>query len=191
MFQQKRQLSLVLNYETLKYKSIKMVYFVYLSDVYPLENINSINDFFEIAHKNKDKWDLIHFGHGADEQLWSRPFFNWADSPYRKKQNYPINLYYEKNQIREGNKFYIEDFTTKESKVRFLRHFSTRCTDTLLWSYNGIKKMLKFMEDENYIAMDYYFTNKFETNSFFKHYWTDKVYFLQGSNYKIEKSTIQ
>ena len=44
--------------------------------------------------------------------------------------------------------------------------------------------MLKFMEDENYIAMDYYFTNKFETNSFFKHYWTDKVYFLQGSNYK-------
>ena len=63
----KAELSLVLNYrETLKYieKNYKDGIFCILeSDVYPLENINSINDFFEIAHKNKDKWDLIHFGH--------------------------------------------------------------------------------------------------------------------------------
>ena len=191
----KAELSLVLNYrEILKYieKNYKDgIFCIFESDVIPLENIESINDFFEIAYKNKDKWDLIHFGYGADDQLWSRPFFNWADSPYRKKQNYPINLYNEKNQIREDNKFYIEDFTNKESKVRFLRHFSTRCCDTLLWSYKGIQKMLKFMEDENYIAMDYYFTDKIEKNNFFKHYWTDKVYFLQGSNYNIENSTIQ
>tara|TARA_B110000967_G_scaffold75519_1_gene78183 strand:- start:136 stop:1818 length:1683 start_codon:yes stop_codon:yes gene_type:complete len=189
------ELSLVLNYrETLKYieKNYKDGIFCILeSDVYPLENINNINDFFEIAYKNKNEWDVIHFGYGAEDQLWTKPFFDWADSPYRKKQNFPVNLYNEKNQVREGNKFYIEDFTNKESKVRFLRHFSTRCTDTLLWSYNGVKKMLKFMEDENYIAMDYYFTNKFESDNLFKHYWTDKVYFLQGSNYNIEKSTIQ
>tara|TARA_B110000261_G_C13061705_1_gene348463 strand:+ start:67 stop:1749 length:1683 start_codon:yes stop_codon:yes gene_type:complete len=191
----KAELSLVLNYrETLKYieKNYKDGMFCILeSDVYPLENINNINDFFEIAYKNKNEWDVIHFGYGAEDQLWTKPFFDWADSPYRKKQNFPVNLYNEKNQVREGNKFYIEDFTNKESKVRFLRHFSTRCTDTLLWSYNGVKKMLKFMEDENYIAMDYYFTNKFESDNLFKHYWTDKVYFLQGSNYNIEKSTIQ
>ena len=47
------------------------------------------------------------------------------------------------------------------------------------------------MEDENYIALDYYFTNKFETNINLKHYWTDIPYFIQGSNYGLDKSTIQ
>lgn len=191
----KSELSLVLNYrEVLKNieKNYKDgIFCVFESDVYPLKNVEKVDDFFEIAYKNKNNWDVIHFGYGGENQVWNKPFFNWADSPYRKKQNFPVNLYNEKNQVREDNKFYIEDFTNKESKVRFLRHFSTRCTDTLLWSYNGIKKMLNCMEEENYIALDYYFTNKFETNINLKHYWTDKVYFLQGSNYNIEKSTIQ
>ena len=134
---------------------------------------------------------MIHFGYGADEQLWSKPFFNWSDSPYRKKNEYPAELYKISNQKIENNYFYIEDFTDENSNVRCLRHFSTRCTDTLLWSYNGIKKMLNCMEDENYIALDYYFTNKFETNVNLKHYWTNVSYFIQGTNYGLEKSTIQ
>jgi len=191
----KAELSLVLNYrEILKYieKNYKDGMFCILeSDIFPMENISNIEAFYKIANDNKDNWDVIHFGYGADDQLWSKPFFNWADSPYRKKNEYPIKLYTINNQKRENNKFYIEDFTNENSDVRCLRHFSTRCTDTLLWSYNGIKKMLNCMEDENYIALDYYFTNKFETNINLKHYWTDIPYFIQGSNYGLDKSTIQ
>jgi len=191
----KAELSLVLNYrEILKYieKNYKDGMFCILeSDVFPMENISNIEAFYKIANDNKDNWDVIHFGYGADDQLWSKPFFNWADSPYRKKNEYPIKLDTINNQKRENNKFYIEDFTNENSDVRCLRHFSTRCTDTLLWSYNGIKKMLNCMEDENYIALDYYFTNKFETNINLKHYWTDIPYFIQGSNYGLDKSTIQ
>ena len=33
--------------------------------------------------------------------------------------------------------------------------------------------------------------NKFETNINLKHYWTDIPYFIQGSNYGLDKSTIQ
>ena len=192
----KAELSLVLNYrEILKYieKNYKDGMFcIFESDILALsKNIGNINDFFNVAYKNKNKWDLVHFGVGSNEQIWHKPFFDWHSSPYRKKEDFPKELYNEKYQIREKNKFYIEDFTNKDSKVRFLRHFSMRCCDTLLWSYNGVKKMLKHMEEENYIAMDYYYSNKCEIDTSFKHYWTDIPYFLQATNYKLEKSTIQ
>ena len=191
----KAELSLVLNYrEVLKYieKNYKDGVFCILeSDVFPTKNITNIGEFYKIAYDNRKKWDVIHFGYGANQQLWNKPFFDWSDSPYRKRSEFPNDLYKINNQKRVNGRFYIEDFTDDSSKVRCLRHFSTRCTDTLLWSYNGIKKMLKSMEDKNYIALDYYFTNKFETNVKLKHYWTDISYFIQGSNYGLDKSTIQ
>ena len=91
----KAELSLVLNYrEILKYieKNYKDGMFCILeSDVFPMENISNIEAFYKIANDNKDNWDVIHFGYGADDQLWSKPFFNWADSPYRKKMNMQLN----------------------------------------------------------------------------------------------------
>lgn len=191
----KAELSLVLNYrEVLKYieKNYKDGIFCVLeSDVFPMKNIVNVEEFYKIAYDNKNNWDVIHFGYGADDQLWNKPFLDWSDSPYRKRGEFPSELYKVSNQKKVNDKFYIEDFTNNNSKIRCLRHFSTRCTDTLLWSYNGVKKMLKSMEDENYIALDYYFINKFETNVKIKQYWTDINYFIQGSNYGLEQSTIQ
>ena len=51
--------------------------------------------------------------------------------------------------------------------------------------------------DTNYGApFDYYMTNFLEKHADsnqhqFKHYWTTKSFFLQGSNYGLDQSTIQ
>ena len=78
-------------------------------------------------------------------------------------------------------------------KYKLFRKYHTRCTDSFIWTYKGIQKFLNYMNENPYYEapFDYYMCNFFETNKDFRHYWSYDTFFFQGSNYGLEKSTIQ
>ena len=94
------------------------------------------------------------------------------------------------NQSTSTDEFSI---TNKNNDFRIIRKFTTKCTDSYLWTYNGIIKFLKFMREfEDYSSpFDYYMCNFFELELSFKHYWSVKEFFKQGSNLGLINSTIQ
>lgn len=185
----KSEISLFLNYkEVLKdiNKNYKDgMFIIFESDVQPLSNISNINTFFDYVSTKQDRWDLIHFG-GEGKDIWKHPHCFYT-LPYRTLNQYPKKL------LEFAKTNIIEDITNKTSPVRLTRHFHTRCTDSILYTFKGCEKMFNyFIQDKNYGApMDYYFIDKLENNLDFKHYWSDPTYFLQRSNCKLEKSTIQ
>lgn len=178
----KAELSLTLNWKaTLDYieKMYKDgIFLTFESDVFAKDNINNFNEC--LLELNNKKWDCIHVG-GIDSPFEGDTFINGV-TPYRTCPN---------NHLLKENS--VEDLSSQIDKIRFIRKFHTRCTDSLLWSYNGIVKFLRHMKtDENYgVPFDYYMINKCETDMLFKHYWTNVTYFDQKSNRGFEPSTIQ
>ena len=124
-------------------------------------------------------WDLIHIGFGSENEILDSPY-SMGIMPYR-------------DALSNINTNYIEDITTKTDITRLIRKYHTRCTDSFLWNYSAIVKFLNHMNtDINYGApFDYYLINFCEINQDFKHYWTSTSFFIQGSNYGFENSTIQ
>jgi len=88
---------------------------------------------------------------------------------------------------------YIEDFTCNASSIRFERRYTTRCTDTLLFTKRGIEELLLYFTINNDYSepMDHYICRYLERNTSYKHYWSEPSYFIQMSNYEGEQSTIQ
>ena len=65
---------------------------------------------------------------------------------------------------------------------------------SLIWKYDSIIQYLNWLNniEINYgVPFDYYMCNFFEKNEDFKHYWSEKQFFKQGSNMGIFKSTLQ
>jgi len=181
----KSELSLALNYKAILENIEKNykdgIFLILESDVLLLNNILELNSFLELLKPITDKWDLIHIGYDNSSEL-SKDIFRspycTSETPYRNYQLPNIN--------------FIEDLTVN-SQYRIIRKFHTRCTDSFIWSYNGIVKFLNYMNVENNygVAFDYYLTNFLENNKDFKHYWSKKTYLIQGSNHGIIRSTIQ
>ena len=87
-----------------------------------------------------------------------------------------------------------ETLTKKDDSIRLSRHLNTRCTDSMLWSKEGVEKMLYHMtHPEDYSEpLDHYISRYFETHQdIFKYYWSDPTYFIQMTMYGGEKSRIR
>lgn len=156
------------------------IFMIFESDVFATNNILNIEDFLNFIKNKKELWDLIHIGGGGETQIYECPYI-YDITPYRDAiRNKQYNTY-------------IEDITTCNDFIRMIRKYHTRCTDSFVWNYSGIIKFLNHMNtDLNYGApLDYYMINKFELDDNFKHYWTNKTYFIQGSNNGLDVSTIQ
>ena len=130
-------------------------------------------------YEKKEDWDVIHIGKGGENEYFLKPYVDGV-LPYRDSV---LNL----------PNSYIEDITNPNDKYRLVRKFHTRCTDSFLWNYKGIQKFYNyFCSNFLYDApFDYYFINFFENNLDFKHYWSLDTFFIQGSNYGLDNSTIQ
>jgi len=182
----KSELSLFLNYKSILEDIVKNysdgTFLIFESDAIPLTNILELNSFLSYAKSREKSWDLIHIGYDrGDPNEWiNKSPYSWVQSPYR---DYEL----------DKNCPYIEDITGKESPIRLIRKFHTRCCDSFLWSYKGIVKFLNYMNtDTNYgAAFDYYMSYFFENDHDFKQYWTSVGYFIQGSNHGLMESTIQ
>ena len=125
------------------------------------------------------KWDCLSLGWSTNEDLYNR-HYNEHPTSYREFLN---------------SEKYIEEINndTNDRNI-MLRKFHTRCTDSLLFTYDGIKKILNYMTnlDKNFgIPFDYYLSNFLETDLNFKFYWSIKSYFNQLSNMGLIKSTIK
>jgi hypothetical protein len=72
-----------------------------------------------------------------------------------------------------------------DGEFSLIRHFNTRCTDTLLWRTNTIEKILNYMnETEEYSEpFDHYLCRYFETREQNDHSWSSHVFFKQASTY--------
>ena len=182
----KSEVSLCINY----YKVLQYIvtnyndgnFLIFESDVYtdPI-NIDKLQDFLGTFATKKD-WDLIHIGKSSEqtkEEFFNIPYIE-GTLPYRQSINHlPTN--------------YIEDITNENDSFRLVRKFHTRCTDSFLWTYQGIVKFYNYINNNPYFdaPFDYYLIQFLETHMSFKHYWSLDSFFIQGSNYGLEESTIQ
>lgn len=178
------EISLFLNYkavlEYIEKNYLDGLFLIFESDIYIQDNtIDKLSDFIKDVIKHKEKFDLIHIGKGGEDLYFGKPYCDGI-LPYRDR-------------VTNLPEIFVEDITNVNDKYRLIRKFHTRCTDSFIWSYNGIIKFLKYMNDfpEYDAPFDYYMTNFLETNLEFKHYWSLDTFFIQGSNYGLEASTIQ
>lgn len=89
---------------------------------------------------------------------------------------------------------FTESLTKGGDTIRLSRHLNTRCTDSMLWTKQGIEKMLKYMrKTEDYSEpLDHYMSRYFEENQdTFRFFWSQPTFFVQLSNYGSDTSTIQ
>lgn len=182
----KGEVSLILNFkEVFEYieKTFRDGIFLILeSDANVYEDFNNFNNCLNKL-QNKE-WSAISLGRSTSESLYGNSYCN-CDTPYRKLHQLNTNI------IVENTK---EDISTPEDKdVRFLRKFHTRCTDSHLFSYKGVKQFLEYMKnDPNCGApFDYMVMRLTEQNINFKYYWSTISYFEQSTTWGNEKSTIQ
>ena len=167
----KSELSLILNHiSVLKHieKNFKHGLFLILeSDVTIFDSNNEFNDFLEIyeTKKNGDiyNWDVISLGSYTNEKL-----------------NGKFNSWYEINE------------NCNDEKFNLIRKKETNSTDSLLWSYSGIKKFLKILEnmDDFNVPYDFIINEILHKHSELKYYWSIIPFFLQKSNFNMTSSTI-
>jgi len=163
----KADLSLTLNYiETLK--DIEKNFFdgmfcIFESDVDLLPNHLDVGNLFTTLKEKFGSWDLVHYGSTGEDAVQM-----WKPG-------------------------YTEDLTKPGDKVRLERQWSTRSTDTLVISMEGLHKQLHWFNTFlDYCApIDYLFCHMIKTNPSFKFYWSDPAYFFQRSNKLLEKSNIK
>ena len=179
----KSEISLFLNYksvlETICKNYSDGLFLILESDIYCTENINNLTLFIDFLSTQKN-WDLVHFGGREVDNFNNYPYLEI--NPFRQ-DNAPLPIA-EKDEI---------DQDMSNGKYKLFRKYHTRCTDSFIWTYKGIQKFLNYMNENPYYEapFDYYMCNFFETNKDFRHYWSYDTFFFQGSNYGLEKSTIQ
>lgn len=175
------ELSLTLNFRTVfEHAAMNFkdgIILTFESDVLAKPNCLDMNNLLEKLH-NKT-WDCINIGGNMDEN--SVPYVD-GPTPYRNVPDTKLLLQHS-----------IEDLSSHNDELRFSRRFHTRCTDSLLWKMDGLTKFLNHMRiDTNYgVPFDYLLINKLENDMNFKHYWSYISYFVQGSAYGYESTTIQ
>ena len=180
----KSEMSLILNYKAVLKNIIDNysdgLFLIFESDIFvDYENIDKLNHFISFINNKKNDWDLIHIGKGGETDYFTKPYCDCV-LPYRDR-------------VTHLPETYIEDITNENDKYRLIRKFHTRCTDSFIWNFTGIKKFYEYITANVYYdaPLDYYLTNFLENNLDFKHYWSLDYFFIQGSNYGLIESTIQ
>lgn len=175
----KSEISLFINYKTVLENICRNysdgLFFIFESDVIGIgDKIPALNAFVTDMYLKKDRWDLIHIG----QDFQGSDYFG---KPYCDK---PMTHFTDN---------YIEDLTTEKDKYRIFRRTNPRCMDSLLWNYTGIVKFLDYLNTNPYydLPFDHYIMYYMETHLEFKQYWSMDTFFIQGSNFGIEASTIQ
>jgi hypothetical protein len=188
------ELSLFLNYRAVLEdieKNYKDGLFLILeSDVMESKDISKFNNFLDFI---KDKeFDLIHLGL-CDSGVFKISLTDDFITGYRLHGEKLNNDVVEYAKMFTSSKIYIEDITNENDEFRVIRKFYTRCTDSFLWKYEGIVKVLNFMRkfDDYSAPFDYYMCNCFEKNLNIKHYWSTNEFFVQGSNLGFIPSTLR
>ena len=180
----KSEISLFLNYKAILKNIIENysdgLFLIFESDIFIDEtSIQIFNEFVNSICDKKYNWDLIHIGKGGENEYFTKPYCDCI-LPYRDK-------------VFHLSETFIEDITTPNNKFRLVRKFHTRCTDSFIWNYKGIEKFYNYLCSNTYYdaPFDYYLTNFLENNLDFKHYWSLDTFFIQGSNFGWDESTIQ
>ena len=189
----KGELSLFLNYKAVlediekNYRDNEM-FFIFESDVMISNEIEKLDLFLDNV-KNKE-WNLMHLGMYQD--VYGIPFT--SNTGFRTNSNSLNNELIDFLKLNCKNKRYIEDITNENESFRVIRKFHTRCTDSFLWNYKGVKLFLNYMKNIkiNYgVPFDYYMCDFLENNLEFKHYWSINEFFKQGSNIGLIPTTLQ
>jgi hypothetical protein len=125
-------------------------------------------------------WDFLHIGEGHpyyQSHIMAPPFF---------KVNGPISK-------GKEEQYKMQPICVEENGVNLVRKYYSRCTDSFVFTYNGVTKLLQEMNahpDYN-LPLDNYISNILEENQTIKHYWSTDLFFVQGSHYGAFESNIQ
>ena len=85
----------------------------------------------------------------------------------------------------------VTKFDYTKEYIGIQRNYTPKGTDSILYSYSGILKIIEFLSNEDLsVPWDYVFQNLLRKNQF-KFYWSNNEVFIQGTNAGIERSTIQ
>ena len=161
----KSELSIFLNYrknlEIIDRNYLEGLFCIFESDVVQYDNVINISKAFDILSNNTTMWDMIHIGHGAEDQLWIPGYiedFTNSESPVRF--------------VRKHSPRCLDSFVfTKRGIEKLLLYLKTN--------------------DDYAEPLDHYIGRYIENNSSYKHYWSDPTYFVQMSTYGGESSNIQ
>ena len=85
-----------------------------------------------------------------------------------------------------------ENLTNKDDKYRLIRKKQSRCTDSMIWSYQGVLKFLSFFRAEPVcnLPIDHYINYLCEKMTDFKQYWSFESYFNQKTVLGTLKSSL-
>ena len=85
----------------------------------------------------------------------------------------------------------VTKFDYTKEYIGIQRNYTPKGTDSILYSYSGILKIIEFLSNEDLsVPWDYVFQNLLRKNQF-KFYWSNNEVFIQGTNAGMERSTIQ
>ena len=120
-----------------------------------------------------------------------QPFFEEAE---KRKMNWECIHIGHGNDEQFWQTPFQETLTKEGDSLRLSRHLNTRCTDSMLWTKQGIERMLEYMmQTEDYSEpLDHYICRYLENNQEkFSFYWSRPTFFKQLTTYGGEESTIQ
>ena len=86
-----------------------------------------------------------------------------------------------------------ETYSNHYDKVRLIKMNETRCTDSFIWTKEGINIFLNYIENKNDInePIDHFINNFLKNINNFNMYWSIPHFFIQTTSNMGEKSTIQ
>jgi hypothetical protein len=180
----KTEISLMLNFKSIL-EEIEKTYkggnFLILeSDVILCSTKNVLMKFLKNVTSSSYEWDFLHIGEGHpayNKDIYRSPFA-MVNGPLSKCTDAQFNM---------------KCMGIEENGVKLVRKYYSRCTDSFVFTYNGVTKLLKEMNahpDYN-LPLDNYISNILEENQTIKHYWSTDIFFVQGSQYGAFESNIQ
>lgn len=113
---------------------------------------------------------------------------------YEKRDKWDLISLGQPYSERMFHPFFAEDLTIESDPIRLIQKKFTRCTDSLLWSYSGVKKMLDILKTETDYCLpidtfiDDIIIAKYQG---FKLYWSTVSFFRQTTFFGSDSSTIR
>jgi hypothetical protein len=180
----KSEISLMLNFKSIL-EEIEKTYkggnFLILeSDVILRSQPHVLASFIKSVTTGRWDWEFLHIGEGHpvyQSHIMAPPFF---------KVNGPISK-------GKEQQYKMKPICVEGNGVKLVRKFYSRCTDSFVFKYNGVTKLLQEMNahpDYN-LPLDNYISNILEENQTIKHYWSTDLFFVQGSHHGAFESNIQ
>jgi hypothetical protein len=119
-------------------------------------------------------------------------FHDLLEMVYEKRDRWDLISLGQPYSERMFHPFFAEDLTVEGDSIRLIQKKFTRCTDSLLWSYSGVKKVLEILKTEtNYcLPIDTFIDDIIiPKHPEFKLYWSTVSFFHQTTFFGGEAST--